>query len=401
MPIGYANFSTIQQGNQQVVNQLSNLGQQIGQTIDNYAAMQSAQAMLPAIQQQYATGMQKISSGDSSGIANVTQAAGIAGQNPLTAHYSNQMIAGATQANENYRNKLLTDTRLLSANLGYAGRKYAADLAHPTDAQGNPIEKPPTAYQQSEMDKASATAKNSQINEYNALYSGDPSKNIDGISTVADRINKTIKDGGTVSTDDMRKFGSLYGIYKQKQSAYGNNSINNTDIDQTYNDIKDHLENAQSDLNKKIKSLPKGTNLSSVEDPNAGWWSKMWGNDKVDLATQKKNIDDTIINLGKIHTIGKPQANAGGMPSATGGMAQGTSAQALMQAVQAAKLHPDKIDLIKGRLQGAGIDPSMLDEAMKTQQNQQQSVPQASNMLPAATQFASAEQPEATESEVA
>jgi hypothetical protein len=286
MAIGYYNFGNIEQGNQLAANQLAGLGQQIGQAIQTHAATQSAQAMLPVIQSQYATGIEKIANGDSGGIADVTQAAGLAGQNPLTAHYSNQMIASATQANENYRNKLITDTRLKSAGLGYMGKL----LSHPTDESGNLVPKPPTAYQQSEMDKASASAKNSQINEYNALYSGDESKKIDGISTVADRINKTIKDGGQVSADDMRKFGSLYGVYKQKQSAYGKNSINNTDIDQAYSNIKDHLETAQSDLDTKIKSLPKGTNLSAVEDPNAGWWSKMWGSDKIDLASQKKNI---------------------------------------------------------------------------------------------------------------
>lgn len=388
MSIGYMNFGPQVQADAMTQQSLVNLGQSVANAIETHSAVQAAQNMLPAIQQQYATGMQKIASGDSGGIADVIQAAGLAGQNRLTAHYSNQMVAGATQANENYRNKLITDTRLQTARLGYAGKL----LAHPTDAQGNPIEKPPTAYQQSEMDKASSSAKNSQINEYNALYSGDESKKIEGISTIADRINKTIKDGGQVSADDMRKLGSLYGIYKQKQSAYGKNSINNTDIDQAYSNIKDHLETAQSDLDKKIKSLPKGTNLSAVEDPNAGWWSKMWGSDKVDLASQKKNIDDSIMNLDKIHTLGKSQGSAGGIPAATGANTQGSSTQTLIQAVQAAKLHPDKIDLIKSRLQGAGIDPSMLDQAIQSQQSQQQSAPQASNMLPAVNQVATAEE---------
>jgi len=122
MAIGYYNYSPLIAQGEQTVNQLAGLGQQIGQAIETHAATQSAQAMLPAIQSQYANGIQKISDGDSSGIADITQAAGLAGQNPLTSHLSNQMINSATQANENYRNKLLTDTRLQTAGLGYQGK---------------------------------------------------------------------------------------------------------------------------------------------------------------------------------------------------------------------------------------------------------------------------------------
>jgi hypothetical protein len=98
------------------------------------------------------------------------------------------------------------------------------------------------------------------------------------------------------------------------------------------------------------------------------------------------------MNLDKIHTLGKSQGSAGGIPAATGANTQGSSTQTLIQAVQAAKLHPDKIDLIKSRLQGAGIDPSMLDQAIQSQQSQQQSAPQASNMLPAVNQVATAKE---------
>jgi hypothetical protein len=112
MSIGYANFSNIQRGNEQVVQQLTGLGQQISGAIENHAATQAATTMLPIIRQQYATGMQKIASGDPSGNADVIQAAGLAGQNPLTAHWSNQMIGGMTQANENLRTNALLQGRL-------------------------------------------------------------------------------------------------------------------------------------------------------------------------------------------------------------------------------------------------------------------------------------------------
>jgi hypothetical protein len=389
MAIGYYNYSPLIAQGEQTVNQLAGLGKQIGQAIETHAATQAAQTMLPMIQSQYASGLDKISKGDSSGIADVTQAAGIAGQNPLTQHLSNQMINSATQANENYRNKLITDTRLQTAGLGYISKMAGIKARSPVDAQGNPIPKAPTEYQQAEMQKMSSTARNSQINEFDALYNGNPEKQIDGIGTVADRINKTIKEGGQVSQDDMRKFGSMYGLYKQKQAAYGKNAVSNENIDQAYNDISNHLKTAQEDLSKRIESLPKGTNPAEVPNPDRHWYNAIWTKGNTDLASQKKNLDETIQNLDKIHNVKLQQPGAGGLPAAQGGMARGTAAQDLMQAVQVAKLHPDKIDEIKRRLQKANIDPSLLDQAINPQQ--QQSAPQSSTMIPAASQ----NQPEA------
>jgi len=112
MPIGYANFSTIEQANNQTVNQLVGLGQQIGNAIETHAATQSAQAMLPMIQQQYANGMGKIALGDQSGMSDVIQAASIANQNPITAGYGKNMIAGMQQVSEMSRAKAIADARL-------------------------------------------------------------------------------------------------------------------------------------------------------------------------------------------------------------------------------------------------------------------------------------------------
>jgi hypothetical protein len=99
MPIGYANFGTIQQGNQQVVNSMAGLGQQIAGAIENHAATQSAQAMLPMLQQQYQQGMQKIASGDPNGIGDIYGASLVASQNPLLAPMAGHAINLANSAN--------------------------------------------------------------------------------------------------------------------------------------------------------------------------------------------------------------------------------------------------------------------------------------------------------------
>jgi hypothetical protein len=173
----------------------------------------------------------------------------------------------------------------------------------------------------------------------------------------------------------------MYSIYKQKQSAYGKNAVNNVSIDKAYDDIKKHLTTASSDIDKKIKLLPKGADPSKAPNPNRTWYNSLWTTPTNDLQSDKDNLDKTLTEMESIRNIGK-KSNAGGIPAAGGQ----TSSQTLMQAVQAAQKHPDKIDLIKSRLQGAGIDPSMLDQAIKSQQTQRRSSPQASNMIPAANQ---------------
>jgi hypothetical protein len=370
MAIGYANFGTIQQGNQQVVNSMAGLGQSISSAIETQAATQSAQAMLPMLQQQYQQGMQKIASGDPNGMGDIYGAAMTASQNPLLATMAKSAIETAQSANVQAQQGL----RTLAAQQGMMNR-YA--MRYGSDAQ----QKPMTAYQTEEVAQNAAKVKDAQINEYGALYEGDPSKNIEGIGGYATKINTAINNGEAVNPEDLSKFASMYSIYKQKQSAYGKNAVNNVSIDKAYDDIKKHLTTASSDIDKKIKLLPKGADPSKAPNPNRTWYNSLWTTPTNDLQSDKDNLDKTLQEMENIRNIGK-KSNAGGIPAAGGQ----TSSQTLMQAVQAAQKHPDKIDLIKSRLQGAGIDPSMLDQAIKSQQTQRQSSPQASNMIPAANQ---------------
>jgi hypothetical protein len=404
MSIGYYNFGNIQQGNQQIVNSMAGLGNQIGQTIQTHAATESAKTMLPMLQQQYSTGMQKIANGELGGMADVIQAASLASQNPLTADIGNNMITGMQQASHMANTQAyLQGTRLSS--MATHPEMYNPDGTFNTSRLGQAAPaKPYTPYQQEQSDRNAATDRNAQLDEYSQLYDGQTLKDgtkVLGMGGYADKINKAIKDGTDVSAEDLQNFAQRYKYYKQKQSNYGKNALNNESIDQAYNDIKDHLTVAQSDLDKQIKSLPKGTDPSKVPNPNKTWYNGFWTKSTNDLSSQKNNVDETLKNLENIHNIGK-QGSVGGMPSARGGSQQNNSTQTLIQAVQAAQKHPDKIDLIKSRLQDAGIDPALFDQAIKSQQTQQQPSPQASNMIPAANQVASAEEPQtATPEEVA
>jgi hypothetical protein len=134
MAIGYiGNLSNLQQGNQQVVNSMAGLGQSISNAIETHAATQSAQAMLPMLQQQYKQGLDKISAGDSSGLGDVYQASMIASQNPLLAAGANHAINLANMANVQTQHGLRTlaaqQGAMMRANLKAAGTAGAGPRA--------------------------------------------------------------------------------------------------------------------------------------------------------------------------------------------------------------------------------------------------------------------------------
>jgi hypothetical protein len=353
MAIGYiGNLANIQQGNQQVINSMAGLGQSISSAIENQAATQSAQAMLPMLQQQYQQGMQKISSGDTSGMGDIYGAALTASQNPLLAPMAKNAIATAQSANVQAQQGL----RTLAAQQGMMNR-YA--MRYGADAQ----QKPMTAYQTEEVAQNAAKAKNDQINEYSSLYAGDPSKNIEGISAYAERINTAIKDGEPVAPEDLSKFASMYSIYKQKQSAYGKNAVNNVSIDQAFDDIKNHLTTASSDIDKRIKLLPKGTDPSKAPNPNRTWYNSLWTTPTNDLKSDKDNLDKTIQDMENIRNIGK-QEKAG---------------------ASSIKSQDALIESAKRAIQN-GADPKAVNERLNQmlQQMQAPANPQAS-MIPAAS----------------
>jgi len=259
MPIGYANFGTIQQGNQQVVNSMAGLGQQIAGAIENHAATQSAQAMLPMLQQQYQQGMQKISGGDPNGIGDIYGAALVASQNPLLAPMAGHAINLANNANIQTQHTLRTQ----------AAQQGMMDRYNIRYGQGGM-----TAYQQEQLAKNVAESKNNQINEYGALYSGDPSKNIDGIGSYTSRISEAINKGDAPDAKDIQGLASMYNIYKQKQAAYGKNAVTNPQIESAFKQIQGKIP-ALTNLVKKEQGKGTGhwwgnTDLNKVEKLNQG-----------------------------------------------------------------------------------------------------------------------------------
>jgi hypothetical protein len=369
MPIGYANFGTIEQANNQTVNQLAGLGQQIGNAIETHAATQSAQAMLPMLQQQYQTGMAKIAGGDPNGLGDVYSASVIASQNPLLAPMANHAVNMAQSANINAQHMMRTQAMIQGRNLGLAA-KYPGFMDLQTgqiNPNYTPSQKGLTPYQQTE-------AQVNQAKSYSSLYQGKPDTSKGpgepGIGPLADKINTAISNGENPDPADIKNFASKIVQYKQLQNAYGQNATPHPEIENAFSQIQKQIPNIQGLVKKE-------------EDKGAGGWFGIGHADKSKIQSLNQGIEQL--------------QGLGGLPSAQGGTVKGTATQDLMQAVQVAKLHPDKIDEIKRRLQKANIDPSLLDQSLNPQQTQ--SAPQSSTMIPAASQNQSQEEQESTEGE--
>jgi hypothetical protein len=195
MPIGYANFGTIEQANNQTVNQLAGLGQQISNAIETHAATQSAQAMLPMLQQQYQTGMSKIAAGDPNGLGDVYSASIVASQNPLLAPMANHAVSMAQSANINAQHMMRTQAMIQGRNLGLAA-KYPGfmDLQSgqinpnytPQSKQPAPVTGSTLANQTGKFRNAISTAYNNQKVGLEDFVSG---KDSDAASSFATAVN--------------------------------------------------------------------------------------------------------------------------------------------------------------------------------------------------------------------
>ena len=212
MAIGYYNYSPMIAQGEQTVNQLTGLGQQIGHAIETHAATQSAQAMLPVIQEQYANGMQKLSLGDQSGIGDVVKAAGLAGQNPFTQHLSNQFMTGMTQVNELVRNKQIADARVAGSLMNANAKITAAQISHG--------EKGPSA---TELLKMGVTAPDA----WKSTWQGDSSKGIKGLADIA-------TEKGLSEPQNLATFMTAYLPYSQQKNVLNKQGVpvNNTNFDE-------------------------------------------------------------------------------------------------------------------------------------------------------------------------
>jgi len=386
MAIGYiGNLANLQQGNQQVVNSMANLGQQISNSIETHAQLQAAQTMLPALQQSYSQGMQKIASGDPNGMADIYGAAATASQIPVLQGFAQHALTTAQSANINAQHMARTQAFLQGKSMGLMAshpEMYNSDGTLNTSRLGQAAPaKPMTAFQQQSLDQKANALRAKQVGLNSTLWNGQQAQGnnpaSEGASTAYDNILANISNGETPSQADLSKFASAYSQYKKTRGALRNAGIEDANFENAYQQLQSQIPALQGIVEKEGKKKP-----NMIE----GFFG-MGGPDqaKINLANQQ------IQKIKQLGNVGGTKVTTGGLPSATGGTAQNTSTQAIMQAVQAAKLHPDKVDLIKSRLKGAGIDPSMLDQAIQSQQAQQQSAPQAS-MIPAASSVASTEE---------
>jgi len=296
MPIGYAPFSTIEQANNQTVNQLVGLGQQIGNAIETHAATQSAQAMLPMLQQQYQTGMAKIADGKPEGLSDIYSASIVASQNPLLAPMANHAIATAQSANINAQHMARTQAylggRMASLYGQYgSGLMQAPEGMNPTWQGKQTQQRGFTPYQQTQ-------AQVNQAKTFSNLYQGKPDTakgpGEPGIGPLADKINTAINNGEAPDPTDIRNFASKYNEYKQLQSAYGQNAITHPEIESAFNQIQSQI-------------IPKMGNLVNEESKKgAGGWFGYGHADKSKIQSLNQGIQQL--------------QGLGGLPSVSGSM---------------------------------------------------------------------------------
>jgi hypothetical protein len=253
MPIGYAPFSTIQQGNQQVINSMAGLGQQIAGAIETHAQTQAAQAMLPALQQSYQQGMAKIASGDPNGMADIYGAASTASQIPILAPFAQHALSTAQSANINAQHMARTQAYLYGKNLGLAA-KYPGFI-DPSTGQVNPDYQPQgktlSPLDQARLDKMNTQAQTSQINDYNALYNGTDKEA--GIGSLAQKIQDATASGSAPDPSYIRAFASKFSAYKQAQKAHANQAIPSPEIEAAYQQVQGQIPA----LNKAIEEEQK------------------------------------------------------------------------------------------------------------------------------------------------
>ena len=322
MTIGYANFSTIQQGNQQVVNSMANLGQQISGAIENQAQTQAAQSVLPALQQSIQNGMQKISSGDQSGLGDIYGAASTASQLPILSGMAKDAISMGNSASQQYQEKARMDA--LNEGRLQAIEDRSDDAIALEKQKAEDKKSSPTAFQQSEMDNIDVNMKQKQYDAYKQLFNGteksDKAPGYEGISQYSDNINKAISDGSTISADDMRGLASGYMRYKQIQSNFGNHAIEDQNIESAHDGIFKKLQATSNALQAKIDSAKaNGQDPAAIPIPrslerfNIGEWGK------TDAAGMKDNIDKTIATLNSYKSQGTNQQQSiqQGQPTAS------------------------------------------------------------------------------------
>lgn len=331
MPIGYiGNLSNLQQGDQQVINSMVGLGQQISHSIENHAARQSAQAMLPMLQQQYQNGMQKIASGDPNGISDIYGAALTASQNPLLAPMAGHAINLASAANIQTQHTLRTK----------AAQQGAMDRYQMRYGQGA-VQKPITANEKANL-----------VSKYRA-----------GANTLWDGVKDNVEDFLDPSGDEKKASSVANAI--ARYNAYKGDLA-----DQGIQFSDPNFENTIAQLGGKTQALQQQAtqNPSAIQGQHSILGMK-WGGHPIsdDFKTMQSRFEAIAPS-----TMGAAKASAGNqdalLNSARNAIQRGADPAAVMK-----------------RLQEHGIDTGGMNlQAPSSQSTPAMPATQPTSMIPAA-----------------
>jgi len=290
MPIGYANFGTIEQANNQTVNQLAGLGQQIGNAIETHAATQSAQAMLPMLQQQYQNGMSKIASGDPNGLGDVYSASVVASQNPLLAPMANHAVNMAQSANINAQHMLRTQAMIQGRNLGLAA-KYPGFMNLQTgeiNPNYTPQAKQTTIPQQMAAQKTGVELQNTYKAQMDqAIKDNDPNAYTSAVQALnslnANAANTGISPTGVPLTFEARKKAMELGTQLDSELAKPTGAIHPSWLggqnQKTIDNLSNQIQELHSDK-KNLITIPQSSQLPSVKG-SGSMGSGKWNNPNV------------------------------------------------------------------------------------------------------------------------
>lgn len=342
--IGYiGNLSNIQQGNEFAANQLSALGQQIGQAINLHSQTQAAQAMLPSLQSQVQQGMDKISKGDPTGLSDVYGAATSASQIPVLAPMGQQAVNMANmayvQVAHNIRTQSYLAGKMASLQANMATKGY--------DTQGNPIQgwQPPakniTPYEKQRLLLDAG-------NQSSRIWSNIQNSNAEDVSP-EDIIN---------STDKAKALAQGISQYTRLKAGLLQNGIKFSDPN-----FENALNEHEDALKSKIDDLTKITDANKNAKVGTILGTRMGGNLASDELQKYKNSYNALQQI-KLAGHGMTQNDL-----------QGFINNALSKGAT-----PEQIKNTAKQKLGIDIDTSQLNPPAPQQGSQQGGSPSA--MLP-------------------
>jgi len=307
---------------EQTVNQFTNLGQQIGHAIETHAATQSAQAMLPALQQSYAQGMQKITSGDPSGMTDVYGAATAASQIPLLAPMATSALNTANSAMQQTMHNIRSEATQDALT-------ERAGMVDGSDGMGKPL----TANQRMNLqNKADAYGNSLATTAMTPLVAEDPK------TAPAYSVSSEAKtDWGDASANDQ-KLGQVSNILKQyalkkTQMSEGNVSWQDPRLEklaeQTKESVYGSLKSAEDLLGTKgyNKNTPVGIDPKTGNLTSRDGGATLGERIKV-LKERYNNLDNGIIgHINNPSDAKYRQQSQGGIPAAQGGQSQNPKIQ--------------------------------------------------------------------------